>query len=653
MEIDQKQLVTVNLKYGTAAQPLRTVAFAQLAAKALYLAGTPLTSDEIARDVGVLLSIERVDPVFVRRGLAYLRERADVTNERDVWTLQESTSKGIAESINESASRLASLLTRHFPSDLPREKLRPWFCEASARVFGRYGDEWVATLSRGTRIAVPHFTPLGELLVPVARTYGLEGRTGALKEGYLGFLGSSSSEDQIYLMSLAQAMFSARLVTAAVGADVLTLQEFRQATMVLDTNVLFAIALEDHHLGRSLNALGKALVEMGVKPVFIRPTQGEYEAVWKYKQESLISTIKEYQAEIVNAARDDFLATARGRGCETVEDFERFFESIQAIPSEFAGGLAIELWEDDVIQTSIDSGIADHRLEAQLAGLRRRLRPNARPKTGKALKHDAALLHVVESERQQGRNVWILSIDRSLAASSRERSGPHGLPAVLTADALIEILALNDGGPGVEADDFAPLLARIILNQCEPSRDAYTVDDLYLLTKINDAASELDPKDTRELVQIVTKARLEGKGADDTSLQLEVNRRFQQKVRTDEEVLGRAQERARRSEEALDVERKARLAAEEREVFARRERDRSAAKTRLIQQMLWRVPLAVALSAGAFLVAKSVLPPDDKYAFADYVLSAGAFILSGWSLVLKELQKYKSRDGTPQITKSP
>ena len=47
LDFEQKNLVTLNLKYGSGTKPLKTLAFAELAAKALFRFNAPVNIKKI------------------------------------------------------------------------------------------------------------------------------------------------------------------------------------------------------------------------------------------------------------------------------------------------------------------------------------------------------------------------------------------------------------------------------------------------------------------------------------------------------------------------------------------------------------------------------------------------------------------------------
>lgn len=598
--IDPRDLVTLNLKYASAAKPLRTLAFAQLAAKVLYLADKEVDARKLANKIAHILGVQRVSEVSVGEGLAFLRDAGKATESRGKWVLAPAARTEIEADVEQARSVTSGLLARHFPATLDPSKLRAWFLESTAKVFGQYGDEWVNSVCRGTRQGTGKLQPLAALLRPLARQYTLQDALEPLVNGFLAFLRSDDLADQQQLMALGQAMFSARLVAADIGADPITLEEFRDAIVLLDTNLIFAIVLEDHRLARSVKALARALKRIGVKPHYLRTTAEEYGRALSGVQRQLLPIVDMYPSEVLVETQNDFASTARLRGCKSRDDYERFFTSLHDMPTQMCDGVPLTLLEDEVIAKELDAGGKDTALKKRIQKLALERRPEwgKKPKSDPSLAHDAGLLHVTEGERTRHAKCWVLSLDRSLQTCAVQRAGPHSLPAVLSVDALVEILAVNEAGPGIDPSDFAPLLSRIILNECAPPTNTYTIEDLHWLRNINESVGELSADATKEIARVVAKARVEGTPVTDPQLQLRVNRMFQAKREEAERRLQDAHERARSAEGVAAQERAGRNAAQDELVRLKTAGRRRAAWGRLIKRALLRGAIA-AVSAVA------------------------------------------------------
>ena len=641
--LDTKDLVTIHLKYASAAKPLRTLAFAQLAAKTLFLAGNEVEARTLGQRIASALGVDNVSSSSVREGLAYLKELAVATARQDKWSLTADGKKTIEGDIEASQTALDGVLARHFPRDVDRTVLRGWFNEVSAHVFGRYGDEWVGSVCVGAKPRFAKMAPLAKLFGKFTSAYKLTAHSATLNQGYIHFLASDDLADQQYLMALGQAMFSARLVAANVAADPITLEAFRGARIILDTNLLFAIALEDHRVARAVRALGRALQRIGATPVYLRPTLDEYHRALEGVRGAALRLVDFYPKEVLEDAQNDFMTTAHSRACSTVEDFGRFFDSLREIPASIDGGPALALHEDDETEKAIKAATVDDKLRGRLQhyALERRPAWRRKKKSTASLDHDAVLIHVSEHDRTLGEKCWILSLDRSLQACSAERAGPHTIQPVLSVDSLVEILAANEAGPGIDPSEYAPLLANMIIYECAPPSNTYTLEDLKWLRSINESVAELSPDATKEIANVVARARVQGKPVTDPQLQLSVNRMYQAKRDEGEKALREAGERAKAAEAREGHEREDREFAETELIRLTASDYRRKARLALALQLAWQIPVALAISAGIWLLARSAVQDRNAQDWVSYVGSIGGVLLAAWRLLPSSWKRFR------------
>lgn len=527
-DIDKNQIITVALKYGTHIKPLKVVAFAQLTAKALFLSKKPLNVAQLQKEVALLLNVSDVAESFVNEALAYLEEIRKVSKVSEGWLLKSDERKVINCATNRSREDLVELLKRHFPEKkIERKKLKNWFQDTVSELFGHLGDSWVISISKGVRSPVKQIDLLGILSKSVKRHDLLQFES-ELTVGFNSFLHSDALSDQKYILYVSQAMFGARLVAADIGVDTLSLNELKDAVLILDTNVIFAIMLESHKLALSLVKLEKAFRSIGIRLRYLHSSKEEYERVLFGKRNEVLNLLPVYKADVLSEVKDDFISTAIVRQCSSLEDYERFFDSLSELPSSLDSGYEINLLDDKDIMEKIEEASKNSSLKATIQKWAKRMRRYG-PKSETALCHDASLIQVAEYIRREEK-CWVLSLDRSLLIADSRRTGVNEMPNLLSIAALIEIFATNSAGPDLSADDMAPLLSSMITNECAPADDsemAYTLSDLKTLHIINESAADLPKEDIQTIARQIAKARVEGKDANSVDLQTKVNRLYQ------------------------------------------------------------------------------------------------------------------------------
>jgi hypothetical protein len=611
-DISLKDLVAINLRYSAEAESYRDMAYGQLATKALYALGNkPSEVQIIAKDIAQVLGIASVPRKAVERGLNYLTDRKIACKKESSWIL---TSAGLSQTsreIKDSASRISSVIRRHLPPHLNQEKLRSWFRDACVDFFAKYADHWVAATCRGTHLSSVLPPDLSDLLYPSIISHRFESEKTTLVSSFREFIVSSNLEDNEQVRCFGMAMYQSRLVAANVTADPITLELIRNSTILLDTNVLMVLQLEKDKRSSSLAALGNELAKLNASSVFIQRTQEEYVNTLLVYREITLKAISRYPFEIVRNAIDAFTTTALSRECEKAEDFERFFDSIVTPPSDFGDRSKVTKLDNEEIELLSAKGEGDEQLKKEIDEAW--FQYHKRHKREGPLKHDAALVTVARHLRKPGNNCFILTLDMPLHNYGIKSAAPQEAPISLSLDALLQILAIGLAGTEMGPSEFAPLMANILDYQFEPAADAYTVEDLACLLDIEERCADLPKDRVQELANKINRARIAGKGSDDSELRIEVQRAFHsQKLRLIEDLSSAKTELVKQTEETAE-ERQRRKKAE----IALREAKKSEllreAKKHLLQGLLgWSI--AAILLATIFLYVVRMAHPKNTQA---------------------------------------
>jgi hypothetical protein len=539
MDDIRKKLITVNLRHGEVSAPLRARAFAQLIQKVLFLNKDGIDLEGIRASVAKIVAAPNVAERSIHDAILLLcdHERVIEKTKNGKWHLCEARHKEIQQTIERTEQRRIHLLQRHFPASITEKLLRNWFEDACIAFFTEYGDLIVSLLSRGaTPELEKHSFELNQILKIVIEKHGLKEHEEQLLAGFEGFIKSSDRQEQEELMNIAQAMIASRFVASDIGGDPLALEEFKMATILLDTNVLFAITLEKNRITKSLEALGGALRIIEANLKFVYPTKEEYENTVAYHRGQIMIAVENFSIDILNGADNLFLRTALARSCVSREDFERFFNEVKYPPKEFSNGTPIALIDDPSIKAMAKDGMKDVKLKREIRVSPSPTRRN-RPKGENSVNHDAALVYIVEGERRQKKNFWVLTLDSGMQKLSATRAGIHGLPLWISVEALLQVLAIDSGGTGIDPTDFAPLFSRILDTEYIPSHETYTVEDLCLIVERENRIISLPDEKIKETVCKIRRAILQGKKRNDPELTLIIQREFQgYRLESDEEL---------------------------------------------------------------------------------------------------------------------
>lgn len=331
MTVARDEVLAAHLRYGAVAEPLRLRAYGQIAAKVLLQNPRPHTLKEVREGLAALTGAGKPTRQDVAEALGFLKDIKVVrvrSGRPDRYELYARARRSLESQVESRRDRLAAVLERNFPGDIPREILRSWFEDASNAFFAQYGDLWVASVAAREPLRRRQFE-IPELLTPVIERHGLQDHTSNLLTGFRRFLGSDSSVDHEHLWSLGLAMFAARLVASGVRTDPITTSEIRDSTVILDTNVLLVIALETHRHASSMAALGHVLKRLSCRLVYVHATLDEYNRVverWAEEAQKALSTFDPY---VVRRSKDEYMRTAAARGCLLPHDYANFFQELR------------------------------------------------------------------------------------------------------------------------------------------------------------------------------------------------------------------------------------------------------------------------------------------------------------------------------------
>jgi len=640
--VSPKQLTAINLKFGRTAKSLKALAYAHLVAKALFFYGNKKNAKELAVHVAKLLDIPFVSKELIVSGLEELKQERKINEYFKKWSLTKDARKEIEQEAETSKQKIEAIIKRHFPQTININILVAWLNDALVDFFDHHGDEWIASISKGFQDFKSNLT-LNELLKNSIEKLSLYKEAEELENAFKGLLLSTFREDQDFLANISFAMFSARLVVADVGADPITIDELKGTTFLVDTNFLFALHLDNHRFADSLKVLGSALNSINAKLLYIDETKEEYGRVLGGKKAEILKLIEVYSFEVVSETDDDFIKTALLRKCKTTEDFERFFSSISDLPTVVPDGPNLNLHQDEKVIEEANKAKQDTKLKKLIQEWNIKLKPfwNKTPKSESALGHDASLIYVTEFERKSGNKTFVLTLDRSLQASSAQRSGSHEIPHAIYLGGLIQILAAHNAGPNLDATNFAPLMSSM-LKRCIPPEHTFTTQDLHWLYKIQKNIAQLPPEKTKAIALEVAKGRMAGKNAEDKGLERTINRLYQEEIQNTDKKIEESLLRARSAEEEMEDEKRKRIELEKLLLEKNKEEQKRRSRWQVAKSFAWRIPLAIFLTylACRFINLKTL--KLESNGMWNFLMSFVEFLFSIVALLKKPIEIYRS-----------
>jgi hypothetical protein len=637
------EIIAANLRYGSAAAPLRVRAYAQVVAKVLLSesTGTALKIEKIRQRCRELLLTGVPSRAAVQTALDFLvgQGLAEHTG-NDRYCLRARAREEMTRQVAQQRDQVDQVITRHFPlDDVDPGLLRQWFELTGVRFFSAYGDKWVAATARGSHPSIA-FRSIEAVATEAAGEVGLSDEAGLLAHQFREFLVSASPEDSMVLWHFGRAMFAARLMAADLAADPVSGRELQGATFLLDTNLLLEIALERPELKPSLDGLARALAALGVRLGFIDETREEYRRAVTWWRQQTLAYYDRYGYGLIMKAEDDHIQAALRAGCMMPEDFERFYDKLYSPPAAL-GDLPIPPLDDPETNATGQAGASDEELIQRVRDAWSEQR--VRNKRMAAARHDAALTHVARSLRKAGEGTWVLSTDRTMQRLASQWAAGSEAPLWITLDTLLQVLAVEEEGSQLDATVFGPLLAQLIGNEVQACRFGYQIEDVRVLDELISGAEALPDHEVQVLARRIHAKRMNGVDRADPELQHDINHMYQRarhrlgmdlqnardiaalNVRRAEEAEAEAQRLAERARAAEEEARQARIREVAREIEPRLV---ATAQSKLRRSLLiWTACLALVVAIAMVALDYGLAPasPDGKLALLALV---GGWVLS-------------------------
>lgn len=637
MSTTREELVAAHLRYGAMAEALRTRAYGQIVAKALFLAGrtTYCSINEIRRSCAQLVEAGIPGRKDIETALTFLDDEDMVQRKQGEYRLRRSIWDDLNDQINQRRTRIRKVYKRHFPGQISFDDFRDWFDDATVEFFSRYGDKWVASVARQAGTLNTKDVELSRFLGPIIDRHDLGAHRQELVHGFRRWVQSENPADNEHLWSLGLAMFAARLVASGVASDPISTSELRDSTVLIDTNVLLVMTLEASRHADAIAALGQALKAIGCNLAYIDETKEEYQGVISGWRTDTIRSLEKYGHRVVSNSDDAYIQTAVQRQCYLPSHYDRFFAQISEPPTSVDGSVPVEFMENEQVAEWARNGANDSERVRQIQAFWRESRN--RPKKKEVAQHDAALTEVGFRLREEDTGgCWILTLDRTMQELALRWCGPEGLPLWLSLDALLQILAVEHQGTESEAVEFAPILSQLIANEIEVQNDTYKVDDLRWLDEIETEVGTLPEDRVEEMARKIRKARLGGAERDDSELRLEVGR-IAQRARTE------AEKEAQRAAERVEQERRRADDYRDQLVSERAEKYKGMARRRaVIRGIIWLLATAAfgVVAGWAFVTSYKGLPRPDLIQLA---LSLGTPVLAtGAGIWRNVLPRYRT-----------
>ena len=381
---------------------------------------------------------------------------------------------------------------------------------------------------------------------------------------FIKYLKSERREDQELLWIYGSSMFAATLLTARNYADNFSLESFRDAIFLLDTNILLILELEAFKASYAFESIEKTFRDLSIKPAYLYISKEEYGRALNQKESSVLAAAEKYDFHILKKADCEFIQTALLRECRNSDDFKRFFSQMSTLPDRIYDDIEICCLDNEIISSVVEEGANDQNIKDKVNAFHfRRVHKN---KTQNQIQHDAGLINAARHLRKQGK-CWILTRDTTIREYACENAYRNDFPIAIGLDSFIQMMAINANGSSTDSTDFVPLFSKLIQSSLMVSKDTFQIEDLHFMSESKVDIDSLSSDSQMELARIVHTMRI--KGLPDDEIVLEIQRYTQrEKVKYEEAMTSSDLEKKELSTKNRKLEEENRIyKSERREIY--------------------------------------------------------------------------------------
>lgn len=504
-EINYKKiLLNSYLSICDSASGLKEIGYAKLIFFVLFLENKEIDRDGIKKNTSDYICAKGIPNQSFEAALNLLKSRKLIIENNNKITLTPSEREKTKKQLEYSIQVSGEICNKHFPKSIDQKRLENWFNEVNESYFSAFTDKLIELYNKKKSLILD----VEKTLSPIIHKHELNSYKNELIQGYREFLLSSDRKEEEKIWNLMQSLLSAKIVAADISPDFLNINKYKDAEIILDTNVLFANSLTGNKgLDDIVNSFGKIAKIIGAKLYITEETKREYISVCSRKKEEMITLWENYSIDVLKKSNrnDGFLVSLIELECISKEDIERFFSTIQQ-PPEKIGDSKINIYKHDITYDKIK----DQRLFNDIKSAWSE-KHEGWEKPESVIIHDLIITKLCQ-KFISSKKIFALTLDLSMETLSLSWINDKEDPVWRSLYSLVQILAINGGGPNFDPNDLAPLV-KIFIEQEELGRsDNYDKRDLLRLTELSDRISELSDTKVISLLNKIHVARMFGNG---------------------------------------------------------------------------------------------------------------------------------------------
>ena len=522
-----KILKTMYLRLDSTTKSLTKNAISQLLIKIVYANNNQLSVNQVISEYKKVLN-KKINEDLVKENLTNLVKDGSIKYQSGRYYLSKNKIDKIDLSYKESENRKTQIIETYFKPYFSGDSVvSEWLSEVTQMFFKQYSNEWMADICYKQRTSA--VLNIKESILKTIQEQTLKNKNidkkdrKDLSQKFVNLLTINDIQIASYLWEYGIASFSAQLISSSLGADVLSIDTFKDCICLIDTNVLMNIGLESSIYFKAFKSIENVFKSLNINVGYLYITKEEYKRTIGNKRDEILNMVEKYPLEVIKKTDDQYIQTAITRQCRTVEDFKRFFSSLMDVPQYVEEKVKINIIDNDIdLEKEISQNQSDEQKLNELNTIYKKI--TGRDKRHNALIHDVGLIAGANYLRIKGK-YFILSQEVSVNNYAKSKPSVSDLPISIRLETLINILAIDNGGINVDASDYATLFASMIRKGLVPNTDVFQVADLSLMLEKNEQITQLPSEEIKRIAKEVHRNRL--LGINEEKIALEMTRQIQ------------------------------------------------------------------------------------------------------------------------------
>lgn len=534
-KVFEQNIISTYLKFDSISKTLSTKildnAVLRIVLQQYNLKQNPISlaniRDLVNTSLGANMGDDRIRESLIRQNVRI----ANAGNNRYVIT--GSALDEMNQCVQDSTRLHDKIITKYFQgSTLDYEKKLLWFRFVLTEFLMQYFSEFAlnGSFSKSKKkyvdsienIITKSFENLNEISIQ-EKSY--------LRRGFSLFFEDRSDVDNNRLFyQYGVTCFAAQVFKAHNFADSYSVEQYRDMTFVLDTNVLFTINLEDKLTANQWKSLEQALLKLNNTLIYLKCTGEEYNRVATTSYNFLKSRVAHLREIDVPT---QISQAAEAYHCHDIESLNNFYEMhINTIPKVLCESMQINFIDNK----EIDSIIKNEKLTKSAGDKYREILDIYHShKQGQKFEHDVQLLTYANEVNQKGGKLTILTNDRTLQTYATQNPVYNNLPLAIGIDTLIALFSIDNAGIGGD-DNYEYIFKQLVqLNFVVFDDNDIRESDFYTIHVLQNRISSLTPDKREQIQQEVLNMRARNESVD--SIQLYLQRELNIEVKNQNRVI--------------------------------------------------------------------------------------------------------------------